>query len=75
MSLLAEYYYPNSQGNDIWGWVSPDGSEYALVGLTDGFSVVNVTDPQNPTEEFFIADLNSDNSLNIFDLLYLIESF
>ena len=59
MSLLGEYDYPNSQGNDIWGWVSPDGSEYALVGLTDGFSVVNVTDPLNPTEEFFIADLNS----------------
>ena len=27
MSLLGEYDYPNSQGNDIWGWVSPDGSE------------------------------------------------
>ena len=26
-------------------------------------------------EYIFIADLNSDNSLNIFDLLYLIESF
>jgi len=59
MSLLGEYDYPNSQGNDIWGWVAPDGSEYALVGLTDGFSVVNVTDPLNPTEEFFIPDLNS----------------
>ena len=59
MSLLGVYDYPNYQGNDIWGWVSSDESEYALVGLTDGFSVVNVTDPSNPNEEFFISDSNS----------------
>lgn len=35
--------------NDIWGWIDPEtGKEYALVGLTDGVSVVEVTDPANP---------------------------
>jgi choice-of-anchor B domain-containing protein len=35
--------------NDIWGWIDPDtGSEYALVGLTDGVTFVDVTDPANP---------------------------
>jgi len=59
LSLLGTYDNYNTEGNDIWGWVAPDGSEYALVGLNDGFSVVNVTIPSNPTEEFFINDLNS----------------
>ena len=59
LSLLGTYDNYNTEGNDIWGWVAPDGSEYALVGLNDGFSVVNVTNPSNPTEEFFINDLNS----------------
>ncbi len=34
--------------NDIWGWTSPNGEEYALVGTGDGLSVVRVTDPANP---------------------------
>ena len=59
LSLLGTYDNYNSEGSDIWGWVAPNGSEYALVTLNDGFSVVNVTNPSNPTEEFFISDLNS----------------
>ena len=59
LSLLGTYDNYNSEGNDIWGWVAPDGSEYALVGLNDGFSVVNVSNPSNPIEEFFINDLTS----------------
>tara|TARA_Y100000589_G_scaffold250047_1_gene238137 strand:- start:2284 stop:3882 length:1599 start_codon:yes stop_codon:yes gene_type:complete len=60
MSLLGSLDYPSSQGNDIWGWYNPiNGYEYALVGLNDGFSVVNVTNPEYPIEEFFIADSNS----------------
>ncbi|MDB3935320.1 hypothetical protein N9383_01195 [Granulosicoccus sp.] len=34
--------------NDIWGWTSPNGEEYALVGTGDGMSIVRVTDPANP---------------------------
>lgn len=38
-----------SGSNDIWGWTdSLDGKEYALVGLTNGTSFVDVTDPENP---------------------------
>ena len=59
MTLLGSLDYPTSQGNDIWGWVDSDGNEYALVGLRKGFSVVNVTNPISPIEEFFIADSNS----------------
>lgn len=35
--------------NDIWGWTDPiDGKEYALVGLSDGISFVDISDPNNP---------------------------
>ena len=35
--------------NDIWGWTDPKtGTEYALVGRTDGTSFVDVSDPMNP---------------------------
>lgn len=35
--------------NDIWGWTDPQtNNEYALVGLTNGTSFVNITNPENP---------------------------
>lgn len=35
--------------NDIWGWIDPEtGREYALVGLTDGVTFVDVTEPWEP---------------------------
>ncbi len=36
--------------NDIWGYVAPDGTEYAIVGLQTGVSIVSLADPENPTE-------------------------
>ena len=59
LNLLGSYDYPSTQGNDIWGWVDANNNEYALVGLRSGFSVVNVTNPSSPYEEFFISDINS----------------
>ena len=59
MNLLGTYDYPTTKGNDIWGWVDSTGNEFALVGLRSGFSVVNVTNPSSPSEEFFIPDINS----------------
>jgi choice-of-anchor B domain-containing protein len=59
LSLVGSLEYNSSQSaynvaNDIWGYVSPDGIEYALVGLKSGFSVVSLADPANPVEMFFI---------------------
>ncbi len=49
-----------SHGNDIWGHYDlNDGREYALVGLTNGVSIVEVTDPQNPRLVTFIASQNT----------------
>ena len=36
-------------GNDLWGWTDPlTGSEYALMGLTNGTAFVDITDPGDP---------------------------
>jgi choice-of-anchor B domain-containing protein len=41
--------------SDIWGWVDPkNGKEYALVGMWDGTSVVDISNPKNPKVICFI---------------------
>ncbi|MCC6661625.1 MAG: choice-of-anchor B family protein [Phycisphaerales bacterium] len=44
--------FPNMPGSpsgaDCWGYVSPSGREYALMGLSWGNGIVEVTDPDNP---------------------------
>ena len=60
LTLLGEFEWQNTEGSDIWGWYNPNnGNEYALVGLNDGFSCVDVTNPTNPTEMFYISSKNS----------------
>ena len=34
--------------SDIWGWTSPGGDEYALIGTTSGVAFARITDPANP---------------------------
>lgn len=43
----------NNTYNEIWG-LAVNGSEYAVIGSTAGTHFINVTDPSNPTEDFFI---------------------
>ncbi|HJO04732.1 MAG TPA: choice-of-anchor B family protein [Acidobacteriota bacterium] len=37
-----------TNANDIWGYTSPSGREYAIVGLKTGTAFVEITDPVNP---------------------------
>lgn len=38
----------SSFANDSWGWTDPeDGTEYALIGLTNGTAFVDISDPTN----------------------------
>ena len=41
--------FSNETGNDCWGYVSPSGREYALMGTSRATIVVEVTDPGNAT--------------------------
>jgi choice-of-anchor B domain-containing protein len=47
-------------GNDCWGYVSPSGREYALMGTYDGTGVVDIT---NPGDAQVVALLDGNNSL------------
>ena len=39
----------NVIGNDCWGWTDPqDGKEYAICGLTNATSFIDISDPVNP---------------------------
>jgi len=38
----------HADANDCWGYVSPSGREYALIGLESGIGIVDVTEPTSP---------------------------
>jgi len=48
-----------SRGNDCWGYVSPSGREYALMGLDNKVAFVEITDPANPD---WFASVNHSSS-------------
>jgi len=45
--------------SDIWGHVDSLGNEYALVGVNNALSVVDVTDPANPNEIWSLGGASS----------------
>ena len=45
----------NTSGNDVWGYVSPSGREYALMGLSNGTGFVEVTNPGSAQIIAFIS--------------------
>ncbi len=48
---------PQTEINDVWGWTDPQtGTEYALVGRTDGTAFVDVS---TPTEPVYLGELRS----------------
>ena len=58
MTLLGKLDY--DQGlNDVWGYVDGVGKEYAIVGVINGTSIVDVTDPSNLVEKAFIPGPSS----------------
>ncbi len=52
-TLQSHISYPFELSN-IWGWVAPDGTEYALVGVRNGVSIVSLADPRNAREVAFV---------------------
>lgn len=54
---IAQMGHLNYEKNlsDVWGWANEDGTEYALVGVNNGLSIVDVSNPWDPTEVFFGA--------------------
>lgn len=58
LTRLSNLRY-NVELNDIWGYQHSNGTEYALVGLTNGVSIVNLSDPAHPVEDLFIPGAQS----------------
>lgn len=54
ITLLAQIPLNNftgvntASGNDCWGYVSPSGREYAIMGVEGGFAFVEITNPTSP---------------------------
>ncbi len=57
LSYLSNYSYSNNL-NDVWGYATESG-EYALVGVYNGVSVVDITNPTSPVELGFFEGPNS----------------
>jgi choice-of-anchor B domain-containing protein len=54
VQLIAKKYYPDGL-SDIWGYTDSAGTEYALVGVKSGISIVDIsTTPSQPKELFKI---------------------
>lgn len=50
--IPGSIYYNNAY-NEVWG-LAVNGQEYAIIGSTLGTHFINVTDPANPVEDFFV---------------------
>jgi choice-of-anchor B domain-containing protein len=58
MNLLGSLAYPEEL-SDIWGYEDTLGNEYAIVGVYNGVSVVDITNPANPNELWFFPGAGS----------------
>lgn len=58
MTFLGQKTYTKDLAS-LWGYADGNGHEYALVGAYNGLSIVDVTDPTNPTEVQFVSTNNS----------------
>lgn len=58
LTLVSQRDYTTKLA-DIWGYVDGSGTEYALVALRNGVSIVNLSDPFNPVESDFVPGVFS----------------
>jgi choice-of-anchor B domain-containing protein len=54
IDFRANYQY-NVRLSGLWGYTAPDNKEYAVVGLTTGVSIVDVSNPDNPQQVAFVS--------------------
>ncbi len=49
----------NDTGNDIWGYVDEDGTEYAIMGTVNATHIISLADPSNPEVVAVVPGTNS----------------
>lgn len=63
LTQLGHLTYPNNTCAGVWHYVDSLNNEYALVGVDDRLSIVDVTNPANLTEVFAVPALPGQTSL------------
>lgn len=63
ITTLGRLTYPGQTCAGVWHYVDSLGNEYALVGVSDRVSIVDVSNPSNPTEVFSVPALPGEESL------------
>lgn len=56
---VASFPSNSIEANDAWGFTSPLGRKYAILGLSSGTGFVDITDPRNPE---IVADIPDQTS-------------
>lgn len=56
---ISAFFNNSFAANDVWGYTSPRGFKYAILGLGRGTGFVDVTDPRNPVVIADIPDAGS----------------
>jgi choice-of-anchor B domain-containing protein len=59
IDFISNLKYPGKTLANLWGYTDASGNEYALVGHTEGLSIVDLSDPVNPVEIHFVNGANS----------------
>ncbi|MEM9316408.1 MAG: hypothetical protein AAGA95_17455, partial [Pseudomonadota bacterium] len=54
-ATLLSRFDPTNSYNDIWGYVAPNGKEYALLAASNGTYVVDCSNPRAPVQRGFIS--------------------
>ena len=58
-TLLSRFDPSGNSYNDVWGYVAPNGREYAILGSTRGTFILNCTIPNNPRQVAFFSGPSS----------------
>jgi choice-of-anchor B domain-containing protein len=58
MTLKSNLQY-DMRASDIWGWEDGEGNRYAIIGLLEGTSLVDITTPEFPVEVAYIPGPSS----------------
>jgi choice-of-anchor B domain-containing protein len=54
LDSIGRLTYPGQILSSIWGYTTPDGREFALVGTSKGTSIVDISNPSSPVQVHFI---------------------
>lgn len=66
MYLLSNQNTHITPYSAVWGYVAPDGREYAIIGCFDGTSFVDITDADNIHEVGFVPSTSPGNGNNLW---------